>query len=191
MFSKENRRFTILAIALVVVVMGTLSGVSKAVAGDHANNAYLISGVSAMVVLQLLSMMRQEQGRHETRETQQKIVDKVTEAKDTVDNLERKTNGNLTNAIQQVAEEVKKAKDEPAPGQEQMPRTPAELQSLIKMFVHEISEEAIRTASQKAAVDATKAAVDVATRTTTDTVISQLTQSGYEIVKQKNGDAPS
>ena len=173
MFSKENRRFTILAIALVVVVMGTLSGVTKAVVSDHASNAYVIGGVSAMVILQLLMMMKQEQ----TGKAMSGMVDKVEE-------LKKETNGNLTKAIKVAAQEVKTAKEEPAPGQEQMPRTPGELQALIKLFVREMSDEVIKRATQEAAVKAT----DLAARHTTKTVLEELGRGGY-LLPPKNGDA--
>ncbi len=164
MFSKENRRFTILALSLVAIVIGTLSGVTKAVISDHASNAYVIGGVSAMVILQLLMMMKQEQAG----KAMSGVADKV-------DELKKETNGNLTKAIAQVAEEVKTAKDEPAPGQEQMPRTPQELQSLIKLFVREMTDEVL----ERAVHTATTAATRMATKDAVLETIKELKIAGY------------
>ena len=174
MFSKENRRFTTLVIALVIVVLATINGVGRTIAADHAKDAYIVGGVSAVVILQFLGMIRAEQERREAKQSRNEIADKV-------ESIEKKTNGNLNTAIKTVAEEVKKAASMPAPGQEQMPRTPQELQSLIKLFLREMSEELIHRATTEATIKATKDAVELATRTAARAVIEELKSAGYRI----------
>lgn len=159
MFSKENRRFTVLAITLFLVVIATMNGVGKAIAGEHAKDAWLIAGVSGTVILQLLSMLRQEQAREEARTTRSKIVETGTQIVEKVGQLEEKTDGNIASTIKAVAQEVKKAKAEPAPGQEQMPRTPEELQSLIKLFVHEMRKDVLAKTVQEITDETTKEVV--------------------------------
>lgn len=159
MFSKENRRFTLIIITLLIVVVVTIQGVGKAIAGEHSSSVYMIGAVSAGVILQLLSMLRQEQAREEARATRAKIVETSTQIVDKVEKLEEKADGNMASTIKAVAQEVTKAKEQPAPGQEQMPRTPEELQGLIKLFVHEMKREVVEQAIHDLTAAATKEAV--------------------------------
>lgn len=178
MFSKENRRFTFSMIALIFVAALGINGVFKLLMSDHQAVTYIFTGFVMVIFLQVLQIAKQEQLRTTAKQSGEEAKRAREEITNKVEKIEEKTNGNLTKAIQQVAVEVKKAKYEPAPGQEQMPRTPEELQSLLKIFADGICNDYIKRTIQEVTPEAAKKATETATKHMVETVVRQLDSLG-------------
>ena len=172
MFSKENRRFTGLLIGVVILATVTLSNITKMVDGGFSQYTVLITGFSSVVLLQLFGMMRTEQARVAQQRAGGEIKAKVEE-------LGEKKTGDITKAIHTAAVEVKKAVQEPAPGQEAMPRTREELQSLLKIFARTMTEDLVNKAAVEAAEKAAKLASESTVRETVRIVTEELRKSGH------------
>jgi hypothetical protein len=169
MFSKANRRFLIVWLAITLVALGTIVGAVYLV-GHDKQGASVWTGGGAILTL-LLGYVRAEM-RAKDAETGRAMI----EGK--VDEIERKTNGNLTRAIKHVAEEVRTAAHEPAPGQEQMPRTPEELQALLKTFARTMVDDLAAKAAQAAAARAAEMASELAAQKTAEIVVVELRKAG-------------
>jgi hypothetical protein len=168
MFSKENKRFTLLVIAIVCIAVGTIICITAMSITGHGKDYILLTGVSGVLLAQLVIALRSEQNRTESKIERAEIKDAMRETKETVQGIEQKTNGNLTNAIRQVAQEVKAAAEESAPGQEAMPKTREELRRLLQEFADDmcntIASKAATMAAEKAAAAASEAAVGATQR---------------------------
>lgn len=191
MFSRENRRFSVLIFAGVLIVAFTIGGIIDLINKEHSNNVYMLTAFAALIIGQIFTMARTEQAAAEQRrqglkadQSREVITQKVEEIKHTVEESDKKTNGNLTKAIETAATAVKEAVLTPAPGQEQMPRTPQELQSLLKVFSREICRSFVDQAKidadkvAKETVEKTRAEIESAARETVRIVVEELKTSG-------------
>lgn len=143
MFSKENRRFTATLIAVVVIgVAGMIVSSNMAHRGDAAQIPTII-GWGTTIILGLFSLIRQEKANTEAARHRHKIEAKVddtaakadeakkeaADTKEVVVQIEKQTNGHLKEAL-----------ETPAPAQVAMPKTPDELQAMVRMIINECDD---------------------------------------------------
>jgi DNA-directed RNA polymerase subunit F len=167
MFSKENRRFLTLIIAMVVIVLGTILAIVSMVNKEHAKDSVLVTGFAGILLAQLVSMLRAEQERA-VNSTERAEVKKVTViaadaagvAADAAGAAARKAEKSVNEVKEVVREAVTKVHDEPAPGHEAMPRTPEELREFLKVYAHEIASEVCDEIAAKSARFAAEAVRD-------------------------------
>jgi hypothetical protein len=151
MFSKENRRFTGVLIAIVVVAVFGLSKV--ATLAEHDKNSATVWGAITFITLQLLAILRGTMSDQKATEDRNIIGRKVEE-------IAEKTNGHLAKAINQVAAKVEHAAHQPAPGQERMPATPDELRDFVRKVANDIGPKLAESICDELAVKAARVAAE-------------------------------
>jgi hypothetical protein len=160
MFSKDNRRFSILAIVIGVLAVVTMVLISNMVAHGNSTSTSLLTGFVAIIIFQLMGMLRQEQANSSAEQHRNKITGKIEEATDKADvaaqkaeeakneaaqtkavvvEIEKHTNGNL-----------KEAFATPTPEQVAMPKNHDELREMVKLIADEFCDEAIEGKLKKA-----------------------------------------
>lgn len=154
MFSKDNRRFTGVLIAIIIVAVFGLSKV--ATLAEHDKNSATVWGAITFIILQLLAILRGTMSDKQAAEHRDAIDRKVSEAKDKVEEIAEKTNGNLTKAINAVAKNVEHAAHMPAPGQEQMPANRDELRRFVAEVAADIGPGLAETICDELAVKAAR-----------------------------------
>jgi DNA-directed RNA polymerase subunit F len=160
MFSKENRRFLTLIIAMVVIVLGTILAIVSMVNKEHAKDSVLVTGFAGILLAQLVSMLRAEQERA-VNSTERAEVKKVTVvAANAAGAAAQKAEDSVQEVKAVVREAVEKVHEEPAPGHEAMPRTPEELREFLKVYAHEIASEVCDEIAAKSARFAAEAVRD-------------------------------
>ena len=147
MFSPENKRFTVLILAMVVIVLGTVMALVSMINHDHTKDTVLVTGFVGVMMTQLFSAIRAEQARRDATKNQEEIKSKVETAKQEI-----------------VQTAIAPALASPSPAQVTMPSTPMELREMIHTIITEFSidqdickkmvEDAARSAAGEAAASA-------------------------------------
>ena len=148
--AQASRRFTLLWIGQISTILLTLLCSTTLILKGQSIQVVTVTGLAGLALSNIWPMLKQEQNEQIAAYHRSLIESKVEvaaerakEVADKVDQIEKKTNGNLTKAVHEVAEEVKRAAHEPAPGQEAMPRTREELDRLMREFAKNFCDDMV------------------------------------------------
>lgn len=158
MFSKANRRFT--AVLVVICAVG-LHGLTKVASlAEHDKNAATVWGVITFLIVQLLAILRAVMSDNDALRERESIKRTVEDVAAKADKIEEKTNGNLTRAINVVAEKVQQANDRPSPAQRSMPATVDELSAFVETVGQRLAPKLAEQICDDIAVKAARVAAE-------------------------------
>lgn len=161
LFSPQNKRFTTLTMAVTFITLITMASVVYlATHGGSATITTLIGFAGPVVVVQMVAMLRQEQATEETlrrqeqsakeahehrerleaeiKKTRHDIKGELNTASLKMDEVIHKTNGGLSQAVVESAEQVRKAEHE------QMLDDPAFRKRMAEELCPMLSDDVVR-----------------------------------------------
>jgi low affinity Fe/Cu permease len=169
-FSKANRRFSAVLIAIVVVAIYGFNKVYQL--ATHDKSAATMWGAITFVLIQLLAILRAVMSDVDAMRDRQQIrgaVDTAASAASAAaakaEEIEKKTNGNLERAIEKVAVKVKEANDRPSPAQQSMPQDP----EALRAFVEDVGQKLAPKLAERICDDIAVKAARVAAEAVRDT----------------------
>jgi hypothetical protein len=157
LFSPQNKRFTLLAMAVTFISIVTIASVTYlATHGGSTTITMLIGFAGPVVITQMIAMLRQEQSNDEARQRQAEATENARIHREQIEkeiiktrhdirgdlnatNLKmeevvRKTNGGLTTAVKEVGEQVRQAE------RDQMITDPTHCRDFAKIVAEELEE---------------------------------------------------
>lgn len=145
MFSKENRKFLTLVIAIVVIAIAAMLIMRSMVGHGQKDSTMMISGIAVSIILSLVGLARQEVAMNRANQHRDKIETKVEVAASSAvvaaeNAVEAKKEASETKAVVVEIEKhsdgkLKEALAMATPAQVVMPKTPEELESLVEGIV--------------------------------------------------------
>lgn len=161
---EANQRFRRLWITTTLIIVSTFVCCTVLILTHNSTQTITLTALGGVALSNLWPMLKKEQN-DQIAEYHRSVIEskvdlaatKATEVAEKVSKIEEKTNGNLTKAVHEAAEEVKKAKSEPAPGQEAMPKTKEELETMMHQFATAFCDDMIMQKIEAKLDDAFKA----------------------------------
>jgi len=149
MFSNENRRFTVLVIAMVSVAIGTIISMTSMINRDHGKDTMIVSGFTGLLITHIIGMIRAEQARKTESGDRKKVVEASKESAQAVHEAK--------SVVQEAKKVVATAAATPVASQLMMPQNPGELRQMIHDIVAEFSDETCTRVATEAASKAAEA----------------------------------
>jgi hypothetical protein len=174
MFSKENRRFTLLILAGVFVFAYTVSGLVRIIDNGNAKDATILTLFAGAIVGQLWLMAKQEQNRRESKTDRQEIKSDLKDVKDTLESAKGTDPAGVAKVIRVAATQVAEAKQEVPPFLEN--RLHQFAKEICDRFVEEHKVDAEAVAEET--VQRARREVEAAARNTVKVVLEELEKAG-------------
>ncbi len=165
MFSRENRRFLILVVAILILTVVTLTLMASLITNGHPAQTTFLTGFVTLIIVQLITMARQEQANQSAILQRQTIEKKLTTAataageakvaashvREAVEKISKTSGQTLVRTVEKVADKVRVAERDQLLDEMDLPRTRMELRRLLAEMVDSACHEKVQSVAETAA----------------------------------------